>query len=350
MRRLFFLIPAALIGLFAVPVPGAAQETPDTAAISVVRAVMEHRIIWLQDPTLFNPCHVFEATGRPDDLRRRLGPHASRLLDPREKPCASPTLRAPISLFSVEVGDSTAAVQLRVTRGEYAYTEDYTLRKPEWQDWWMVSEIRMSGWGQFYLPPPRLSPPEDTVTERTYHLSPPQLTLPKDTVSGAGSLERPGAGDDLSVDEAALVEALAAEIGGGDVSAPHRWFVEDRMIVHPEHGIMLDRPDLYESHPLTEETRQRLATHGYRTCRADAYPICQEALTDLPTIIVSVGSAPDGMGSCEDQSIWVGVVTLNQRPESPALQYGSVVYLTCVQVDDDETVEIASMTPYWIEN
>ena len=56
MRRLFLLIHAALIALCAAPMPAAAQETPDTAAISVVRAVMEHRIIWLQDPTLFNPC------------------------------------------------------------------------------------------------------------------------------------------------------------------------------------------------------------------------------------------------------------------------------------------------------
>lgn len=207
MRRLFLLIHAALIALCAAPMPGAAQETPDTAAISVVRAVMEHRIIWLQDPTLFNPCRLYEVLGRPDDLGRALGPRASRLLDQREEPCASPTLRAPITLLSVEVGDSIAAVQLSVTRGEYTYTEDYTLRKPEWRDWWGVSEIRMSGWGIYALPPPRLSPPEDTVSERTYHLSPPQFTLPKDTVSGAGSPEWPESGDDLSADEAALVEA-----------------------------------------------------------------------------------------------------------------------------------------------
>ena len=74
MRRLFLLIHAALIALCAAPVPGAAQETPDTAAISVVRAVMEHRIIWLQDPTLFNPCRLYEVLGGPDDLGRRSVP------------------------------------------------------------------------------------------------------------------------------------------------------------------------------------------------------------------------------------------------------------------------------------
>ena len=154
----------------------------------------------------------------------------------------------------------------------------------------------------------------------------------------------------LPVDEAALVEALAAEIGGGDVSAPHRWFVEDRLLVSPDHYALLSSSDWYRSHTLSEEARRRLASHGYRTCRTGERWVCEEASEDSLSVTLSIGKATSGTDDCEHVPVWVGEVTRDKRPDAPFMaEWSAALSLACAETGEDGSVRIESITRYWIE-
>jgi hypothetical protein len=135
------------------------QDISDTTNIELVRTVMEHRLIWMQDSTQYNACRIHEQLGRPDNLSARLGPLGSRLLNQLDNPCAAPRPKGPvINLMSVTVEDSIGRVILFIIRGEFGHEEEYMLRMTPGGPPWAIEEVRLTGWTH-YNPPPRLSPP-----------------------------------------------------------------------------------------------------------------------------------------------------------------------------------------------
>ena len=137
------LAAALLLAGFA-GAPLSAQELP--SALAAIDQVMGFRRDVVDDATPFDACRVFEHGGRPADFPAQIREGIRPLLDRlRTEPCAAAAgdPNRLVSVDSVVRTDSMAYVHLSVRRGEWSFTETYSLSLTQDRRGWGVREARI---------------------------------------------------------------------------------------------------------------------------------------------------------------------------------------------------------------
>lgn len=131
--------------------------------ISVLNAVLRHRLFWMEDRTPFDPCSLHIQSGRPANFPDSIPPELRGLvavLAPGTVPdlCSDRAAAARalpsrvVRVGAVTPADSVVQVRLHVQKGDRAHTEDYTVKRGPLGGWNVV-EVRM--WGHLYVVPAR---------------------------------------------------------------------------------------------------------------------------------------------------------------------------------------------------
>jgi hypothetical protein len=152
----------ALLGIATLVSAGSAatQSTNDAAKIAAVNAVLEYRVVWMEDLTPFDACEVYVAMGRPLDFPGVLTRQARRVVQPEGDPCSvapSGTARRPSRLVrvdSVVLGDTLGIVRLAVQKGEKRILETYRLRPRTGGSAWGVRDVTLWGALRVYFSSP----------------------------------------------------------------------------------------------------------------------------------------------------------------------------------------------------
>lgn len=151
---------ACLLCMETAPLDGQAVEKG--TALSAIGQAMLFRQSVLGDSLPFDACSVYERSGRPGSFVSGVLPGLRGLLDRSvDDPCSLPKPSAGdrteylVRVDSVVIADSTARVHLHVRRGEWSYTEVYSLAARPAGDWGF-REVRMTN--PFHITPPRPRP------------------------------------------------------------------------------------------------------------------------------------------------------------------------------------------------
>jgi hypothetical protein len=128
-----------------------AQEPGITDAVAILNAAMGFRVAVLHDSTQLETCSALAVLGRPADFPQKLNAYVLKLLDRNAIVCDQPrvpqaNMSCPlVRLQKLTIADSTATLDLMVTRGESLHREIYTLMRYPRVGWGFRS-VTLSGY------------------------------------------------------------------------------------------------------------------------------------------------------------------------------------------------------------
>jgi hypothetical protein len=106
-----------------------AQALGESGQTAVLRAVMDYRLTFLDDRSMYDACSVSKVLESGDSLEDLRAPYAA-LVDTATR-CASVRRELPspppVSVRTLRARDDSAAVELVVHHGEYSHGETYRL-------------------------------------------------------------------------------------------------------------------------------------------------------------------------------------------------------------------------------
>lgn len=158
---------ATLLGLATACSAGDAkgQGTTDERKVAAVNAVVDYRVVWMQDTTAFDACTVFVAMGRPANFPSVLAPQARRVVaSAAGDPCSEGKALAGqrpsriVRVDSVALGDTIGTVVLTVRKGENRVLETYRLRPRSSGSEWGVRDVTLWGALRVYERPSGAAP------------------------------------------------------------------------------------------------------------------------------------------------------------------------------------------------
>ncbi|HEX8450472.1 MAG TPA: hypothetical protein VF647_00175 [Longimicrobium sp.] len=142
-----------------------AQLTAEARRVGAVNAVVDYRVVWMQDTTAFDACTVFVAMGRPANFSAVLAPQARRVVaSVAGDPCSEGKALAGqhpsriVRVDSVALGDTVGIVVLTVRKGENRVLETYRLRPRSSGLEWGVRDVTLWGALRVYARPSRSAP------------------------------------------------------------------------------------------------------------------------------------------------------------------------------------------------
>lgn len=143
----------------------ASQLTANARRVAAVNAVVDYRVVWMQDTTAFDACTVFVAMGRPASFPAVLTPQARRVVasvtgDPcsEGKALAGQRRSRIVRVDSVALGDTVGTVVLTVRKGENRVLETYRLRPRSSGSEWGVRDVTLWGALRVYERPSGAAP------------------------------------------------------------------------------------------------------------------------------------------------------------------------------------------------
>lgn len=153
-RFALFGVLALLHGTFA-----SAQSTADAAKIAAVNTVIDYRVVWMEDPTPFDACSVFEGMGMPMNFSSVLTRQARQVVAVETEPCRSAlggAVQRPsrfVRIDSVALRDTVGSVVVTVRKGEKRIIETYALRRFSDGSGWGVRAVTLTGALRVYARP-----------------------------------------------------------------------------------------------------------------------------------------------------------------------------------------------------
>lgn len=130
-----------------------AQDAGVSNAVGILNAAIGFRGAVLRDSTLLETCSAFAVLGRPADFPAKLNPYVVQLLNRETNTCDQPAANRTnmwcslVRLQKLAIADSTATLELTVSRSDFTHREVYTVIQSPGSRWG-VRSVTLSGFMQ----------------------------------------------------------------------------------------------------------------------------------------------------------------------------------------------------------